>query len=331
MATKRAAVAFTALALLLGRFVFASNSPGMGQSLESAISAYNTGDYSKAIQLLQAAAGADSSNAEVFLWMSKSFYQMKEFEKASDAGEKAVGLDPKNSSVHEWLGRSYGERADRASWFSAISLAKKARKEFAIAVSLDERNFSAQQALVEFDCAAPGIVGGGEDKAIPTIEKIASLDEAEGHYARGNCHRQKKRFDQADLEFTKTLQLAPKSADLIYDIGDYAMKRDQADRLIAVVQAGTRVAPSDPRGPFYSAVSDILRGEHLPAAESAIRNYLDHAPRRANYPSPSMAHYWLGRMFERKGDLRAAASEYETAIRLDAKNRYASDALKRVK
>jgi len=34
--------------------------------------------------------------------------------------------------------------------FSALSLAKKARKEFERAVQLDEKNFSAYQALIEF-------------------------------------------------------------------------------------------------------------------------------------------------------------------------------------
>src|SRR6266699_720160 len=122
-------------------------------------------------------------------------------------------------------GRAYGEKADHASWFSAISLAKKTRKEFETAVQLDARNFSARQALIEFDCSAPGLVGGGEDKAVRQIEQLAEMDAAEGHYAAGNCRRQKKEFAAADEEFTKALESNPKSAELIYDIGDYAIKR----------------------------------------------------------------------------------------------------------
>jgi hypothetical protein len=50
-------------------------------------------------------------------------------------------LEPKNSQYHELLGRIYGDKADRSGWFIALSLAKKARKEFETAVQLDERIF----------------------------------------------------------------------------------------------------------------------------------------------------------------------------------------------
>jgi len=51
--------------------------------------------------------------------------------------------------------------------FSALSLAKKARREFEKAVELDEKTFPAQQALIEFDCKRSGHSGGGEDKSAP--------------------------------------------------------------------------------------------------------------------------------------------------------------------
>ena len=198
-------------------------------------------------------------------------------------------------------------------------------------MELDERNFSAMQALIEFDCTAPGIVGGGEDKAAREIERIAALDAAEGHYARGNCRRQKKEYAAADAEFTKALDSNPTSADLAYDIGDYAMKREQPDRLVAVAQLGEKLNPRDPRGSFYRAVAAILRGEGLPGAENAIRAYLSNTPKRNTYPSPAMGHFWLGRLRERQNDLQEATTEYDTALKLEPKNRYANEALKRVK
>ena len=117
---------------------------------------------------------------------------------------------------------------------------------------LDEKNFSARQALIEFDCSAPGIVGGGEDKALPQIAKLAELDASEGHYAAGNCRRQKKDFAAADAEFAKALESHPKSANLIYDIGDYAMKHSQPERLLAVASEGEKVAPTDASGEILS-------------------------------------------------------------------------------
>ena len=97
--------------------------------------------------------------------------------------------------------------------------------------------------LIEFDCAAPGIAGGGEDKAQPQIEQLAAMDASEGHYAAGNCRRQKKDYAAAEAEFDKALVDA-KAPDLIFDIGDYAVKRKEPDRVMAVVSAGQRAASS---------------------------------------------------------------------------------------
>ena len=301
------------------------------EALEAGLKAYTIGDYANAVKILQAASASEPNNAEIHLLLAKSFYEMEERDQAISSAERAVAIDPKSSIYHEWLGRTYGAKAEHCGWLCALSFAKKSRKEFATAVELNDRNFSALQALIEFDCSAPGIAGGGDDKAAKEIEKIASLDAAEGHYARGNCRRQKKDFTEADAEFTKAMESNPKSVDLVYDIGDYAMKRDQADRLVAVVNTGRNLDEKDPRGVFYLAASQILRGEKTSDAEIAIREYLAKAPKRSSYPSAAMAHYWLGRLAESQKSKNAAVSEYETALKLEPKNRYAAESLKRVK
>src|SRR5206468_5444449 len=124
-----------------------------------------------------------------------------------------------------------------------------------------------------------GIAGGGEDKARPEIERLGMLDAAEGRYAAGNCRRQKKDFEAADSEFRKALALHPKSADLIYDIGDHYMKRNQPDRLQLVIEEGERVAPSDPLGNFLRALSYTLEEKNPAYATRLSRDYLPNAPK----------------------------------------------------
>jgi len=80
-----------------------------------------------------------------------------------------VAINPQSSVYHQWLGEAYGQKAAHASMLSAYPLARKTQKEFETAVQLDEHNFDAAQDLVEYDCTAPSIVGGGEDKAQPLI------------------------------------------------------------------------------------------------------------------------------------------------------------------
>jgi tetratricopeptide (TPR) repeat protein len=299
--------------------------------LEAGRRAYEASDYGKAIQALQAAAAKDPQNGDVHLLLAKSYLEMEQREAAVKSAERAVAIDPQNSKYHEWLGRAYGEKADHAGWFSAVSLAKKTGKEFEAAVQLDERNFSARQVLIEFDCSAPGIVGGGEEKALPHIQRLAELDAAEGHYARGNCRRQKKDFAAAGQEFTKALESDPKSADLIYDIGDYAVRRSEPDRLLAVVSAGERVAPGDPRRHFYRGVALVLKREDPAEAERLLQEYAQKAPMRMGYPRPAAAHAWLGQLLESENGPEDAVREYETALKLDSKNKMAQEALKRLK
>src|SRR5260370_1421275 len=181
--------------------------------LEAGLRAYEASDYARAIRALQAAAAKDPQNGDVQLLLAKSYLELQQHDPAIKSAEKAVAIDPQNSAYHEWLGRAYGEKADHAGWFSAISLAKKTRREFETAVQLDARNYSARQALIEFDFNHSVIVWGGEEKALPHIKQLAEMDAAEGHYAAGNCRRQKKDFAVTDEEFAKALEGHPKSAE----------------------------------------------------------------------------------------------------------------------
>ncbi len=318
-------------ALCFASAAIAATSVKQEASLEAGRRAYEASDYAKAILELQGAAAKEPQNGDVQLLLAKSYLELQERDPAIKSAEKAVAIDPQNSTYHEWLGRAYGEKADHTTWFSAISLAKKTRKEFETAVQLDGRNYSARQALIEFDCSAPGLVGGGEDKALPQIKQLAEMDAAEGHFAAGNCRRQKKDFAVADEEFAKALESHPKSAELIYDIGDYAVKRSQPEWLLAVADTGERVAPGDPRGKFYRGVALVLKRENLEEAERLLREYAKKAPKRSGYPRPAAVHAWLGRLFEDQNMMEEAAMEFEIALNLDPKNKMAQEALKRLK
>ena len=326
---KSAKLAF--LMVLMAATCLAASTIKRDESLEEAYRSFEASDYTKAIQVLQSAAAKDPRNGDIQLLLAKSYLELQEHDAAIHSAEKAVSLDPQSSLYHEWLGRAYGEKADHAGWFSAISLAKKTHKEFETAVGLDGRNFAARQALIEFDCSAPGMVGGGEDKAQPHIKELMELDAAEGHYAAGNCRRQKKDFVVADEEFTKALESLPKSPELIYDIGDYAVKRGQPERLIAVAEAGERVAPRDPRAKFYRAAALVLQKEKPKEAENLLRDYARTAPKRSGFPSPAAAHAWLGRLYEGKDDPARAKEEFENALRLDPRNKMAQEELKKLK
>jgi len=206
--------------LLLAAAIWLATVPtlaGMPQSasLDVAKQAFDKGDYTKAIELLKAAEGKQPGDGEIQLLLAKSYLELNQYDAAVSSAEKAVAINPKSSEYHQWLGEAYGGKADHVSMFSAYPPARKTQKEFQTAVQLDEKNFNAMQDLIEYDCTAPSIVGGGEEKAQVLIQKLMGLDAAQGHYAAGNCKAAKKDYAAADAEFAKALESKPKSADLI--------------------------------------------------------------------------------------------------------------------
>src|ERR1700675_4655987 len=216
---------------------------GEESALEQARGAFEKGEYTRAIEILKREAGSEQSNGDVYVLLARSYLELNQYDAAVNSAEKAVAIDPKNSDYHRWLGEAFGAKADHASMLSAYSFARKTQKEFQTAVDLDARNYEAVQNLIEYDCAAPGVVGGGEDKAQPLIQKLMSLDAAEGHYAAGNCRAQKKDFAEADSEFGEAMLKKPKTAKRIYDMGDYFLKRKKDLVLLAIADAGEQLAP----------------------------------------------------------------------------------------
>ena len=298
--------------------------------LEKAKGAFEKGEYTQAIEILKSAAGSEPNNGDIFVLLARSYLELNQYDAAVNSAEKAVAINPKDSNYHRWLGEAYGAKADHASMLSAYSLARKTQKEFDAAVQLDARNFDAQQDLIQYDCTAPGMVGGGEEKAQPLIEKLMKMDAAEGHYATGICRAQKKDYAAADAEFAKALDGKPKTANRIYDIGDYFVQRKNAEKLLAVAAAGEDLAPHDPRGKFYRGVALILQGEKPAEAEKLLKDYLQLAPMNSDYPRPWVAHYWLGRLREGQKNPAGARSEYQAALKLNGKYKLAQEALKQL-
>lgn len=300
------------------------------RALDEARQAYDASQYAHAVELLKNFAATHSQSSESALWMLKSYYEMWQMDAAIASGEQAAELQPSSSEIHMWLGRAYGRKAERAAFLSAMSLAKKARREFETAVHLDAANFEAQQDLVEYYCSAPGIMGGGEEKAQKQIAAIAALDAAEAHFARAECWSDQKEWARADAEFQVALRANQKRPFVFFEIADYFTTRRHPDRILEASGGGAKLSPGDPRADFYRGVALVMKNEELGDAESFLNSYLNKAPKRMDYPSYSAAHEWLGHLHEHQGNARKAAKEYQAALDADPRNKTAREALRRL-
>ena len=276
---------------------------------------FNAGNYAAAISTLQPIATGSSSNAEAYFWLGRSYYEISDYDSSVAQLEKAASLDPKNSVYQLWLGRAYGGKADRERSFS---LAKKVKKQFELAVSLNPSNIEARRDLEQFCLDAPWIVGGSKDEALEQVNAIAAIDPIQGHLARAVYDRLAlKKPDEAEKEIRQVLAADPKTADPYLEAADFFQTMNKPADMSAAVQAAARVSPNDPRLAFYRGVAGVLSKTNLTDAERDLKSYLASTPQRSDWPSHAGARVWLGRLYEAQGKRAEAAEQYRAALQLD--------------
>src|ERR1700737_2702119 len=160
-----------------------------------------SGHVDEVIQVLQQQISRSPSDAEAYNLLGRAYFMLEEWDRGISACERAVKLEPGNSSYHLWLGRAYGEKADRTSFFSAAGIAKKVRTEFERADELDPAKWEARTDLAEFYLEAPGVVGGGKDKARAQAQALTSLNPAMAHWIMGRIAEKTKDDATAGGEF----------------------------------------------------------------------------------------------------------------------------------
>ncbi len=297
-------------------------------AIQSAQHQINAGNYTGAISTLQAAVAASSSNADLYYWLCRTYYEMRDWNNAVEQGEKAVSLEPKNSLYHQWLGRSYGGEADRDRSFSD---AKKVKSEFKLAVSLNPSNIAARRDLEEYCLDAPWIAGGSKDEALEQVTAIAAIDPIAGHLARALYDREGlKNPDDAENELRQVLAAKPKSPDPYFEVADFYRELNKPADMGTAIDAAAQVSPSDPRLAYFRGVAAVLANANLPDAERDLKSYLASTPDRSDWPAHAAAREWLGRLYEEQGKRADAAEQYREALQLEPKRKEAKTRLEKL-
>jgi len=292
---------------------------------------YNGGLYRQAAEALTAAIQREPEESSLHYWLGRCFYELRDYNRAVSSLERAIALEPDRSDYHDWLGKSYGRKAEesnRFTPFSSISLAHKTRREFETAVRLDANNMEAQRDLIRYLMNAPGIVGGSEGAAEQRVHALTAVDSIEGELAQAELLASRKKFDEANQQYRKVLDLKPDRIGVYFEIAEYYRDRGDAGQMSEAVEAGALLAPSDHRLDYYRGIALILGNRNQGEAEKDLRRYLDTVPDNDNVPSHSTTHEWLGKLYDKEGQLDRAAQEYRAALILDPRNKQASEALK---
>lgn len=179
-----------------------------------------------------------------FLEPVKSALKAEKWDAAIEAGEKAVKEAPTSAEAHLWLGRAYGQKAMKASVFSQMGLAKKCRAAFEKAVALDPISADARVDLIQYYANAPGIVGGGMDKARAQIIALDGLDPARGALMSGYVLAREKKTTEAEAEYRRAVSLQPADAAIRWRFGRFLGRTGKKDEAKAELREALRLDPA---------------------------------------------------------------------------------------
>ena len=219
-------------------------SANAADSLASANAALQAGKADEATSLLDAALKSNPNSAEANNLLCRVEYGLQQFDQAAEHCQKAVSADPNNAVFHDWLGRAIGERASRANFLSAYSLAKKTREEFETAVKLDPKDADALADLGEFDKEAPGAVGGGIDKAGDIANKLDSVDPSRAHILRAEIAEKQKDLGKAEQEY-KAATTGPHSAIAWMELANFYRRHERWPEMDSAITSGAAAAAKE--------------------------------------------------------------------------------------
>ena len=274
-------------------------------------------------RLSSAPADAESSNL-----LCRAYFALEDWNRAESSCRKAASLDPDNSRFHLWLGRVYGEKADRANFLAAAGLAGKVRGEFERAVQLNPKDVDARLDLAEFYLAAPGIVGGGEQKARQQAQFIATVNPAREHWVYARIAEQKKDVATAEREYRQYIDLSHGDAEAWLNLALFLRRQKRFDEMEQAIVKLSQ-APMPKLDVLVEASQMLYRaGRNYPFATQLLNRYLAAGPVEA---APAFkAHHQLGMLLERQGDKAGAAREYRASLALVRNFSMAQQALNRV-
>ncbi|HEX7159426.1 MAG TPA: hypothetical protein VF214_10450 [Edaphobacter sp.] len=257
---------------------------------------------------------AAKADARTHLLLCRVYYSQDMADAAVRECEMATTMDPSNSDFQFWLGRAYGLKASQASMLSAFSIAKKVRNAFERAVQLDPTNTAAMSALGEFYVQAPGIVGGGLDKAQALAPKLMAISPAKGHRLLGLIADKQNDAARAEAEF-KTAVAAGHAPEAWVDLAEFYQRRGQADKAYAALQASIEAnhAKDASLVDVASLLTTLNRSPEL--AERVLRDYLASGTKSDDAPAFKV-HVQLGELLKKRGDSAEARREFEAALAL---------------
>jgi tetratricopeptide (TPR) repeat protein len=276
------------------------------------------GEADEAIALLAPlpATGAGADVAQNLLCRVR--FTLEQWSQAATECQAAVTLVGQNSIYHMWMGRVLGQEASHASIFSAYGLAKKSLAEMQAAVQADGKNVDAMADLGDYYAQAPGIAGGGADKAQAMATQMAQVDPARAEQLRGDIALAAKDYATAEQDYKQAIAQSADPSDLWTVLASLYKKQQQWTALDAAIQSAVAAAAKNKNTgvALYDAAGVLIATKRNPQlAAQLLEQYLAGAHLTEDAPA-FIAHIRLSRLKQQLGDAAGAQQELTAASSL---------------
>jgi Flp pilus assembly protein TadD len=225
--------------------------------------------------LLLAATAVASPEDANFFRTGQNYFMSGDFDQAIRSFEKALALSPGSSDYELGLGRAWGRQAENGNWVMALSSASKARQCFEKAVALDSHNFEAKNDLFDFYLNAPGLLGGGTDKAEAAARAIATERPAEYEFEEAQLADHRKDYAAEETHLRRAMELAPREAGRVLDLARFLSRRGRLEESDLLFERAAKMAPGQPKVAFAIARADIEAHRNQERARRLLREYLN--------------------------------------------------------
>ena len=284
-------------------------------TLNQANADLQAGEADKALALLTPlpASGAGADVAQNLLCRVR--FTLEQWTQAAGECRQAVNLNQSNSDYYMWLGRVLGRVASHASLFSAFGDAKQSLSAMQTAVKLNPQNGPALSDLGDYYAQAPGIAGGGTDKAQAIALQLDKLDSARAQELRGDIAVAKKDYATAESEYKLAVDKSPAPAHYWTVLASFYRSRQRWTDLDYAIQNCVAAAAKakDTGVPLYDGAGVLIEANRNPSlAAQMLENYLSGSSLSEEAPA-FIAHIWLSRLKQQLGDAAGGQSELAAA------------------
>ena len=257
-------------------------------------------------------------------------WQAGRIDDAVEAAGAVLKAEPDNVGFLTAVGGVYCDKAQQASVLRKLSWAGKCRATLERARTLEPGNLTVHTSLVRYYVQAPGVAGGGVDKAEAEAARMAAIDPVAGEISRGLIARSRKQPAEAERHYRKAAAIDATGRRGDVELSSFLAGEKRWAEARGVFESRLARNAADTFAAYMLARVLQSQGADLPRAVELFDRYLA-APPVDGGPAPADAWFRKAQALEALGRRADAVAALETALTLAPGHAAAARELRKLK